>query len=257
MIKIALLTKSLSSGHLNEIISALNKNDIVFHAIIIDSSCDKKGKLFNLIVRKYNNRGVYGILKSIKNKINNSVFKKRGVSQSIKEVKLKAGLNNVEIIKIDFTNAEMVRGHLKNYAFDLFILAGCGIVKKGMLDIPKLGTINIHMGILPFFRGINVAEWAYFLGEPVGASVHFVDLGVDTGPILFTERIEIKGPKDIQELRATVNIAQLNLLIKAIKIIIKGPLFKGEVQDSSEGRQFFRMHSYLKNLLSKKMNVSN
>src|SRR5688572_8975324 len=45
-------------------------------------------------------------------------------------------------------------------ARDLAIHAGAGILRRAILDIPRLGTLNAHMGILPRYRRMNVAEWS-------------------------------------------------------------------------------------------------
>ena len=67
---------------------------------------------------------------------------------------------------------------------DVLIQAGVGILRKGLLDIPSIGTLNVHMSILPLYRGMNVGEWAAFNGHRNGCTVHLLDEGIDTGEIL-------------------------------------------------------------------------
>src|SRR6185436_8391054 len=69
------------------------------------------------------------------------------------------------------------------------VSAGSGILRKEALALPRLGTLNAHMGILPGYRGMNVAEWAAFNDDPVGCTVFWVDQGIDTGPIVVTRSV--------------------------------------------------------------------
>ena len=73
---------------------------------------------------------------------------------------------------------------LREIAPDAILLAGADIVPPAVLEIPKLGTINGHYGLLPRYRGMNVTEWSIYHDDPVGVSVHLVDSGIDTGPIV-------------------------------------------------------------------------
>ena len=50
---------------------------------------------------------------------------------------------------------------------DLAVHAGAGILRAPLLALPRLGTLNAHMGVLPYYRGMNVAEWAVLNGDPV------------------------------------------------------------------------------------------
>lgn len=59
------------------------------------------------------------------------------------------------------------------------------IIKKELLDIPNLGSINIHASLLPKYRGRAPLNWAILNGEEnVGITVHYIDEGIDTGQII-------------------------------------------------------------------------
>lgn len=80
---------------------------------------------------------------------------------------------------------------------ELFILAGyTQIVRRDFLAIPRRGTINLHGGRLPYYRGGSPINWQIINGETVGGcAIILVDEGVDTGPILAQALYEI-GPQD-------------------------------------------------------------
>lgn len=71
---------------------------------------------------------------------------------------------------------------------DVVILFGCSYIKGGLAEaLIAKKAVNIHMGISPFFRGNSCNFWALYDDHPewVGATVHRLDKGLDSGPILF------------------------------------------------------------------------
>jgi methionyl-tRNA formyltransferase len=69
---------------------------------------------------------------------------------------------------------------------DLVITSGCPLLLRRIFDIPRLGTINVHWGIAPEYRGENTLFWPLYHGDygHLGATIHQIDEGIDTGPIL-------------------------------------------------------------------------
>lgn len=67
---------------------------------------------------------------------------------------------------------------------DVLVLAGTGIVPSSLLTIPSRVTLNAHPGLLPWVRGVCPLEHALLRGVPLGVTVHAVDRGIDTGPIV-------------------------------------------------------------------------
>jgi hypothetical protein len=127
---------------------------------------------------------------------------------------------------------------------DLAIHAGAGLLRAPLLAIPRLGTLNAHMGILPHYRGMNVAEWASVLGGPVGCTAHVIDAGIDTGDILCVRRVSPAGVSDIASLRDRVDRAQIDLLGEVVRFVLEtGHLPPRRRQAPEEGSQFFRMHA--------------
>jgi folate-dependent phosphoribosylglycinamide formyltransferase PurN len=129
---------------------------------------------------------------------------------------------------------------------DVAIHAGAGILRPALLAVPRLGTLNAHMGILPRYRGMNVAEWARFEGSPVGCSVHLIDAGIDTGDIACVQRVDVRDVRTIAELRRRVDTAQIALLGEVVRrVAATGCLPARRRQEPGEGTQYFRMHPEL------------
>ena len=132
------------------------------------------------------------------------------------------------------------------------VAAGAGILKQQTLAVPRLGTLNAHMGILPAYRGMNACEWSAFNGDPVGCSVLWLDEGIDTGPIVATRAVDVETCRSIAELRARVDASQLELLDETLQSIVEHGMSRpGTTQSRDAGRQFFRMHTDLRCVLER------
>lgn len=121
---------------------------------------------------------------------------------------------------------------LNSYQVDLVVLAGFLVVlPEMMIKQYENRIINIHPSLIPSFcgkgfYGLKVHEEALARGVKVtGATVHFVDTGTDTGPIIFQKVVEVKSgdtPEVLQ--RRVMEEAEWVLLPKAINLIANGKI---------------------------------
>ena len=80
---------------------------------------------------------------------------------------------------------------LRNLELDLILLAWWPyILKKQVIEIPRLGCLNFHPSYLPYNRGKHYNFWTIVEDTPFGVTLHWVDEGIDTGDIAFQSRIE-------------------------------------------------------------------
>lgn len=157
---------------------------------------------------------------------------------------------DVPIFSVPLLNEPEFLNALRKLQPDIVVHAGAGIIRAPFLSVPRLGTINAHMGLLPRYRGMNVAEWAALQRDPVGCTVHLMDAGIDTGDILCVRRVDVSTARNISELRDLVDEAQLKLLGEVLRyILLTGKLPETRVQEAEEGVQFFQMHDDLKDHL--------
>src|SRR5688500_15124859 len=85
---------------------------------------------------------------------------------------------------------------------DVVLVFGTGLLKQPLIDAFAGRIINIHLGLSPYYRGAGTNFWPLVNGEPeyCGATIHLLDIGVDSGPILAHVRPDIRrgdGPHDI------------------------------------------------------------
>ena len=132
---------------------------------------------------------------------------------------------------------------------DVILFTGGGILRASVLRIPRLGTLNCHTGILPHYRGMDVVEWTAIEGKidsvGFGATLHFMDEGVDTGPILIKEKISVPPDATFETIRAELETLMVDLMIRGARQLSEGSLIP-EQQVLKEGRQYFVMHPRIK-----------
>src|ERR1700681_4516807 len=120
------------------------------------------------------------------------------VQSPVKESALKLNLPITQPDRIK-TNDEF-RAQLTALKPDAIIVVGYGrIIPQWMLDLPRLGNINLHASLLPKYRGAAPIQWAIANGETVtGVTTMRIDSGLDTGDILLQREFPIR-PEDTAE----------------------------------------------------------
>ena len=113
----------------------------------------------------------------------------RGKKITCCPVKQCAGLNGIPVFQPVKTRVDGV-APLRELAPDLCVTAAFGhILSQEVLDIPRLGTVNVHASLLPKYRGSAPVNWALINGETVtGVTTMMTDKGMDTGDTLSTRR---------------------------------------------------------------------
>ena len=94
--------------------------------------------------------------------------------------------HNIDYVKNKNINSEEFISYISKFECDLFVSMSFNqIFKTEIINLPKYKTINCHAGMLPFYRGRNILNWALINDEKeFGITVHYVDEGIDTGDII-------------------------------------------------------------------------
>jgi len=126
---------------------------------------------------------------------------------------------------------------LKNLNADLQIVVAFRMLPEIVWKMPKLGTFNLHASLLPQYRGAAPMNWAIINGETEsGLTTFFLDKLIDTGEIIFNEKILISSDETLGELHDEMMIKGAELVLKTTKAIQEGnvKLTKQNVLLSSE-----------------------
>jgi phosphoribosylglycinamide formyltransferase-1 len=113
---------------------------------------------------------------------------------------------------------------LASHEVGLVVLAGyMQLVSPPFLAAFPERVINVHPALLPAFPGIRAIEQALDYGVKVfGVTVHFVDEGVDSGPIILQQAIALPDAVDAGEVREALRPIEHDLLTRAVRLIAGG-----------------------------------
>ncbi|MHB1661554.1 MAG: methionyl-tRNA formyltransferase [bacterium] len=112
---------------------------------------------------------------------------------------------------------------LKSLDIDLIIVVAFGIILPAeILNIPKYGALNLHPSLLPDLRGPSPIHYAILKRiKFTGVSIMALDAGVDTGPVIAQQRIDIDKNEYYQSLYEKLSLSGAFLLAEVIKTIFK------------------------------------
>jgi methionyl-tRNA formyltransferase len=160
----------------------------------------------------------------------------RGLELALSPVKQSAlalGLPIAQPEKIK-TNEEF-HSQLSSINPDAIIVVGYGrILPQWMIDLPRLGNINLHASLLPKYRGAAPIQWAIASGETItGVTTMRIDAGLDTGDILQQKEIAI-APADTAEMLAPrLSAVGADLMVETLRGLVSG-IIHPQPQDSTK-----------------------
>jgi folate-dependent phosphoribosylglycinamide formyltransferase PurN len=176
---------------------------------------------------------------------------KDGVFRSLREVAKSYGFPLV--VCNDQNSPDSIK-QLKAWSPDLIIFTGGNILRKPLLDVPRLGVLNVHLGMLPEVRGMSSPEWSLLNNVPVGVTSHYVDSGLDTGPILqrceFPDAIRCASLSDLRNRLIAFGIEKT---AEVVANLDRGTIFATPQSKLDEDRQFFVMHEWLQARASERL----
>ena len=115
---------------------------------------------------------------------------------------------------------------LAPYKPDVVVLAGFMRILPDAFVLSH-DCINVHPSLLPAFPGLRAAEQALAYGVKVtGCTVHYVDTGVDTGPIILQAAVPVRAGDTADSLHARIQVEEHRLLPEAVRLHLAGRLRK-------------------------------
>ena len=144
------------------------------------------------------------------------------VESPVKEFAKEKGLEIYQPEKVK-KNIEFIE-ELKKLNPDIICVVAYGkILPKEVLEIPKLGCINVHGSLLPKYRGASPIQWAVLNGDKeTGITTMYMDEGMDTGDMILKEKVTIGEDETTGELWNRLSKIGGELLVKTLKEIEKG-----------------------------------
>jgi methionyl-tRNA formyltransferase len=154
------------------------------------------------------------------------------VAPPVKELAVAHGIPVLQPLKV---RAPEVIEELRTLNPDLIVVVAFGqILPKALLEIPRLGCINVHASLLPRYRGAAPINWCIINGErESGVTTMLMDVGLDTGDMLLKKSTPIDPEEDSQSLHDRLSLMGAEALSETLDLLLAGQL-KPEKQDDSQ-----------------------
>ena len=144
------------------------------------------------------------------------------IPSPVKEFALEKNIPVYQPLKVR-NNTEFI-DEIKLLNPDVICVVAYGkILPKEILDIPRLGCINVHGSLLPKYRGAAPIQWSVLNGEKqTGITTMYMDIGMDTGDMILKEPVDIGEDETTGELWERLSSLGGKLLVDTLKLIEEG-----------------------------------
>ena len=147
----------------------------------------------------------------------------RGQRLAPPPVKVAAQGLGVPVLQPESLREASFLARLRGLEADLFAVVAFAILPKAVLQIPKLGSVNVHPSLLPKYRGAAPINWAIIRGEEeTGVTVFRLSLRVDAGDMLLQRRVPIGPDETAGALYGRLKVLGADLLLEAVDVLAKG-----------------------------------
>ncbi len=147
----------------------------------------------------------------------------RGNKIQVSPVKQYAVDHGLPVLQPDKLKDPSFIKSLESLKADLFVVVAFRMLPEVVWKMPVHGTFNLHGSLLPQYRGAAPINWAVINGETeTGATTFFIDEKIDTGNIIFFERIKIGKDTTAGELHDEMMIKGSELVLKTVQVVEKG-----------------------------------
>jgi methionyl-tRNA formyltransferase len=174
-----------------------------------------------------------------------------GVFRSLREV---AAFYEFPIAVFRDQNAPNSIAQVREWSPDLIVFSGGNILRPRLLEIPRLGVLNLHLGLLPETRGMSSPEWSLLTGIPIGVTIHYIDAGIDTGPILrrceFPEAFRCESLDDLRNRMIAFGIEKI---IDVVADLGRDAIKATPQSELDQDNQHFVMHEWLQAQASERL----
>ena len=160
----------------------------------------------------------------------------RGMEMQAPAVKRAAAAHGIAVVQPEKikNNAEF-RARLEEARPDAIVVVAYGrIIPQWMLELPRLGNINLHGSLLPKYRGAAPVQWAVANGDRVtGVTTMRLDEGLDTGEVLLAREVAIAPEETAVDVFRSLAAVGAELMVETLAGLAEGTLI-GRKQDEAQ-----------------------
>ena len=177
---------------------------------------------------------------------------------------------DAKISKRDIHLFEISKGKINDYRIeemkdyldsDYFIVFGSSYIKGDLVNyLIDKQAINIHMGLSPFYRGSDCNFWAIYDGNPhlVGATIHFLSKGLDSGPILYHAVTKLISSKNVFEYTMSSVKSAFSSIIEKLSdktILNMEPIIQDKSKEIRYSKSVHFTDEIIEDYFTKKINI--
>ena len=129
-------------------------------------------------------------------------------------------------------NRETCEALLRELGSELIVLGGTRILKPNIFRLAARGALNSHPGLLPEVRGSASVAWSIYHDVPIGCTCHFIEEGIDVGPVVGRRLIPVHRGQTYEELVYATNVLAGTLMVEALRAFAAGTL-RGTTQPAT------------------------
>ena len=130
----------------------------------------------------------------------------------------------IEKLYVNTINANEAFEFTKKLQPDLIVVSGTSLIKEPMVSIAvPIGIVNLHTGLSPYIKGgPNCTNWCIANNQwsLIGSTILWLSAGIDSGNIILSERVDVSGFKDLDEIHFKVMEHAHELYLRAIDYIL-------------------------------------
>ena len=136
-----------------------------------------------------------------------------------------------EVVRVPTLNGDEARAALRRLGADVAVSLDNAIIRPETFATPAHGTINVHHGAVPDYRGGPPVFWELRDGlDRVGFTIHLIDAGIDTGPVLARGEVPIERRGTLAETLAATIPRLHDASLDALEAVLDGAALDGEPQ---------------------------
>lgn len=150
-------------------------------------------------------------------------------------VKVFAKEKNLRILQPTNLKSEEFQAELQELDPNLQVVVAFRMLPKNVWNYPEYGTFNLHASLLPQYRGAAPINWAIINGEKeTGISTFFLDEKIDTGAMIFQEKVRISKTENVESLHDRLMEKGAKLVVKTVDAIQKESVSSTPQPDSED-----------------------
>lgn len=198
------------------------------------------GKLIEKIIRKVKPEKDYIEIRD--------VASKEGIDNDISKL---CNENKIPLVYVEGFNSDECHAALSQSPSHFGLYLGKEIVRKKTIELFEIGIVHNHPGRIPLYRGMDCVEWALIQKEDmnIGGSIQLLTPQLDSGPVLHFEGLKLESKWSTNVIRSRVLFQGISNTISFFTNINKE--VECSYYDPSYGRQYYVMHSKLKQLIKR------